>query len=137
MDILTLIRGWFSPDLLVEIREGLLIVKSFSTDKKFEDVPLIAIEKVSGKSIVRAIGHSAKGLSGPDIKVTNPFSHSRSMFSSFMYAEKVIQHAFLSVNNSRFGVAPRVIMHQLEKNEGGLSDIEEQILRNLTAPGLR
>ena len=129
------IRGYFSFDLLVELRERLISVKVFTENRKFEDAPYIAIEAVGGKTIIRDIGIKAKDLTGPNIKVINPFSHPRTLVSNFTYAEKIIQHAIQSLHGFKLGLrpSPRIVMHQLEKIEGGLTDIEERVLRELAA----
>ncbi len=126
-------KGYFSHDLIIELSENLLSIRTFSGDLKYEDTPLIAIENMDGNAIVREIGSNANNVHGQNIVVTNPFSHPRSLVSNFTYAEKIIQHAIRTLHGSRisFKPAPRVIMHQLEKNEGGLSDIEERALQEL------
>ncbi|NRP16478.1 hypothetical protein XMD530_000011 [Marinobacterium sp. xm-d-530] len=50
-----------------------------------------------------------------------------------MLAEKILQHGIFTLNSSKLRAAPRVIMHQLEKTDGGLSDIEERVLRELAS----
>lgn len=123
--------GQFSGDLLVEITQAELRIFSFTSEARYVDEPLIAVEQAGDKSTVRAIGRASRNCVGPGIKVFNPFEHHRSMISSYTYAEKVLQFAFKSMQANAFQAAPRVIIHQLEKNEGGLTDIEARVLREL------
>ena len=136
-----MLRSLFSKltsDLLVEITQEELRVYSFSTDTKYIDEPLIAVEVVDEKETIKAIGKTSKNCIGPGIKIVNPFKHSRSMISSFTYAEKILQYAFKSVLSSALAASPRVVMHQLEKIEGGLTEVEERLLRELAmAAGAR
>lgn len=130
--------GKISDDLLVEITQNELRVFSFSGDAKFIDEPLIALESAGDTATVKAIGKASRNCIGPGVEITNPFKHRRSMISSFTQAEKILRFAFKSISRSAFEAAPRVIMHQLEKNEGGLTEIEERVLRELAlAAGAR
>jgi rod shape-determining protein MreB and related proteins len=127
-----------TSDLLVEITQEELRVYSFSNDTKYIDEPLIAVEVVDEKESIKAIGRASRNCIGPGIKIINPFNHNRSIISSFTYAEKILQFAFKSIQTNAFKAAPRVVMHQLEKNEGGLTETEERLLRELAiAAGAR
>ena len=129
--IFEFIRGMFSFDLLVELSENRITMQKFATGQFIEIEPWIALEGAKGKEKIKAIGREAKSLSGPTIQTTNPFSHARSFIGNFMLAEKILQHGVFIIHGSKLRAAPRVIMHQLEKTEGGLSDIEERVLREL------
>ncbi|PSV20945.1 rod shape-determining protein MreB [Photobacterium leiognathi subsp. mandapamensis] len=119
-------------DLLVELSVKQLSVQIFGTGERVELSPYIAIETKGDKNIVLAVGDKAKSLAGPNITVLNPFDHKRSFVGNFAYAEKLLQHAVREVlSNHRFAISPRIVMHQLEKVEGGLTDIEERVLKEL------
>ena len=70
-------------------------------------------------------------MSGRDVRLVNPFSHPRMFVASFELAEKLLQYGISQLHTSGFRAAPRVIVHQLEKTEGGLTDIEDRVLREL------
>jgi rod shape-determining protein MreB len=106
-------------------------IKAFSSDMLFEEEPYIAIENTKKGEIIKAIGKDAKSLSTSNIRVVNPFKHSRSFVADFMCAEKILQHGIYTMHNSKIRPSPRVIVHQLEKTDGGLTDIEERVLREL------
>ncbi len=129
--VLQFLFGKFTDDLLVEITQEELRIFSFSGRAKYIDEPLIAIERVDHKTTIKAIGRASKNCIGPGVELTNPFKHSRSMISSYTLAEEILKFAFKSISTSALQAAPRVIMHQLEKNEGGLTEIEERVLREL------
>lgn len=119
-------------DLLVELSAKQLSVQIFGTGERVELSPYIAIETKGDKNIVLAVGDKAKSLAGSNITVLNPFDHKRSFVGNFAYAEKLLQYAVREVlSNHRFAISPRIVMHQLEKVEGGLTDIEERVLKEL------
>ena len=128
----TFLRSLFSNDLLVELSENKVSIKAFTSDMSFEEEPYIAIENTKKGEVIKAIGKNAKYLSAPNIRVLNPFKHSRSFVADFLCAEKVLQHGvYTRHNNPIIRPSPRVIIHQLDKTEGGLTDIEERVLREL------
>ncbi|ARD23013.1 rod shape-determining protein [Shewanella japonica] len=127
----TFIRSLFSHDLLFELSENKLSIKAFSSDLSYENEPYIAIENTKKGEVIKAIGKEAKSLSGSNIRVLNPFKHNRSFVADFMCAEKILQHGMYTLHKSKIKPSPRVIVHQLEKTDGGLTDIEERVLREL------
>ncbi len=129
--LFTFIRSLFSHDLLFELSENKLSIKAFSSDLSYEDEPYIAIESTKKGEVIKAIGKEAKSLSGSNIKVLNPFKHNRSFVADFMCAEKILQHGMYTLHKSKIKPSPRVVVHQLEKTDGGLTDIEERVLREL------
>jgi rod shape-determining protein MreB and related proteins len=127
-----LIRGLFSNDLLVELSERKIIIRTLGSGPTFEYEPYLAVETSGKKTVIKGVGSEAKLQSGTGIQVINPFSHPRSFVADFYVAEKLIQHGLYEVHKSKFfKPAPRIIMHQLEKTEGGLTNIEERVLREL------
>lgn len=127
----TFLRGLISKDLLVELSESKISIKAFSSDINFEAEPFIAIEKTNKGEVIKAIGIEAKRSTRKNVTVINPFQHSRSFIADFFLAEKIIQHGVFEIHKSRLRPAPRIIIHQLEKTEGGLTSIEDRVLREL------
>ncbi|PSV35426.1 rod shape-determining protein MreB [Photobacterium sp. GB-27] len=120
----------FKRDLLIELRSKQLSVQIFGTSERVDLSPYIAIEDT--KNNVLAVGDKAKYLSGSNITVLNPFDHKRSFVGDFACAEKVLQYAVREVlGHNKFVLSPRIVMHQLEKVDGGLTDIEERVLKEL------
>ncbi|PSV27869.1 rod shape-determining protein [Photobacterium sp. GB-56] len=120
----------FKRDLLVELSVKQLSVEVFGAGERVALSPYIAIE--GKKKNVLAVGDNAKHLSGSNITVINPFDHKRSFVGDFACAEKLLQYAVREVlGHNKFVLSPRIVMHQLEKVDGGLTDIEERVLKEL------
>ena len=129
--ILNALRSLFSFDVVVELSEQRITMRRFDTHEVFEYEPWIAIASENNKQKIVAIGQAAREMTGPDLKVQNPFSHTRSFVADFLLAEKVLQYGIFEIHKSKIRPSPRVVMHQLEKTEGGLTGIEERVLREL------
>lgn len=82
---------------------------------------------------MHAVGNSAFALkSNAQYEVSNPFSHPRMLVSSFVKAEKILMHGIRVVHANRFiSPSPVIIMHPMEKLEGGITDIECRVYREL------
>lgn len=115
----------------MELSEQKLVIRGFKDGILYEDEPIIAIEETNKGEVVKAIGANAKSMASINITISNPFKHSRSFIGDFYLAEKILQHGVYTIHKSFIRPAPRVIMHQLEKVEGGLTNIEERVLREL------
>lgn len=61
-----------------------------------------------------------------------PFTTQRLLVGHFKNAEAAMKEGFLTaLGGSWFRPSPAVVIHPLEKTEGGLSEIEERILHEL------
>lgn len=126
------LRGLFSNDLLIELSGQKIVIRMLGKGKVLEYEPYIAVEGSGEKSVVKSVGYEAKFQSGTNIQIINPFTHPRSFVADFYGAEKLLQHGLYEMYKSQFfKPAPRIIMHQLEKTEGGLTNVEERVLREL------
>ncbi len=123
----------YSNIFYVQIWETRLKVTDSSTKSVYEIPPLMAVQgKSNGKKDVIAIGDEAKTAVGENIVVINPFSHPRVLFSDFTVAEKLLQHVFKHLNKDKyFALKPVVVIHPMEKTEGGLTMIEIRAFREL------
>lgn len=132
--ILSLIKRLFSGTVYVQLREGRLKICHIEKGVVFDEQPYIAIDKSNPKKeIVSAVGNEAYALkSNPEYEVSNPFSHPRMLVSNFVKAEKVLMHGIHAVHSNRFiAPSPVIIMHPMEKLEGGITDIECRVYREL------
>ena len=129
--ILNAFRSLFSFDVVVELSEQRITMRRFDTHEVFEYEPWIAIASENNKQKIVAIGQAAREVTGPDLKIQNPFAHTRSFVADFLLAEKVVQYGIFEIHKSKIRPSPRVVMHQLEKTEGGLTGIEDRVLREL------
>lgn len=124
----------FDNILYIQIWSEMLRVIDVNSGAEFYQPPYIALEKNSqGKFIVKAVGAEAKNLTGTaNIETTNPFSHPRLLIADFQKAEKILMHAVNEVCRKKlFKPSPRVVIHPMEKIEGGLTDIELRVFREL------
>ncbi|MGH1450157.1 MAG: rod shape-determining protein [Pseudomonadaceae bacterium] len=132
--ILNMVRKLFSGTVYVRISEDRLRVHHLENGSVFDQPPLIAIDASNPRKVtLRAIGDEAQGLEAQSgVTVSNPFSHPRLLVSNFRNAEWVLRHAIRAVHPAQFVTpSPVVIMHPLEKLEGGLTDIECRVFREL------
>lgn len=132
--ILNMVRKLFSGTLYIRISEDRLRVHHLENGSVFDQRPLMAVEGSNPRKVsVRAIGDAAQGLETESgVTVCNPFSHPRLLVSDFRNAERVLRHAIREVHPAQFVTpSPVVIMHPLEKLEGGLTDIECRVFREL------
>jgi rod shape-determining protein MreB and related proteins len=129
-----LIAKYFDNILYIQLWAEKLKVVDVNSGVEFCQPPYIALEKNNkGKFIVKAVGTDAKNLvSTATIEVTNPFSHPRLLVADFQKAEKILMHAVRKVCAKKlFSPSPRVVIHPMEKLEGGLTDIELRVFREL------
>lgn len=132
--MLSWITNVFSRTVYVQIWEERIKIALIGSSRIYDERPYIAIVRKSGeKAIVKAVGNEAYALLGmSDLDITNPFSHPRLLVSDFQKAEKVLQHAFQQIFDAKlFQPSPVVVMHPREKLEGGITDVECRLFREL------
>lgn len=122
--------------IYVRITRQRLLARDVRYGKEVDLEPLVALTR-DPEPKVAAIGAEAR-IVGP-YDVVNPFDHPRSILSDFGAAEKLLQHAFFVLFEGRWlRPSPVVIIHPLEKVEGGLTALEHRALRELgVAAGAR
>ncbi|RUO56821.1 rod shape-determining protein [Pseudidiomarina homiensis] len=125
------LRSLFSFDVVVELSQQRITMRRFDNHEGFEYEPWIAISNENNKEKIKAIGKAAREMTDPNLKIENPFLHTRSFVADFLLAEKVLQYGIFEIHKSKIRPSPRVVMHQLEKTEGGLTGIEDRVLREL------
>ena len=93
------------------------------------DKPLIAMSVGSPRSVL-AVGAAAEALgASSDFELINPFDHPRTIISNFEAAEALLKHFLsMSVGQTFLPPTPRMVMHPLERLEGGLTDVERTAL---------
>ena len=86
-----------------------------------------------GNKIVATLGNAARSFESKDNTiVVNPFSHPRVLFSDFEAGEKLLQHIITTLVEGKFFVqSPEIVVHPMEKTEGGLTMIEERAFKEL------
>lgn len=119
--------------MYVRIWKNRISVRDVRTGEQFNDEPLIAFENGPRKKVV-AVGREARreATSRADLNIGNGFDHPRSILGDFVLAEKALRHAFGQLYKERyFQPSPVVVMHPIEKLDGGLTDIERRALLEL------
>jgi len=64
-------------------------------------------------------------------KADSPFTHQRMVVGNFSAAQECLKSALSEVRGSGFAFITSVVMHPLEKIDGGLSQVEERLLHEL------
>jgi rod shape-determining protein MreB len=123
----------FASVIYVQIWEGRLKVTNLASNESYDDSPLVVIRTTDkGEKLISGIGKQASISIDSNEKVVNPFSHPRVLFSDFYVGEKLLQHAFKQISNIKYlRPRPKVIIHPMEKTEGGLTMIEKRAFREL------
>jgi rod shape-determining protein MreB len=123
----------FASVIYVQIWESRIKVTNVSSNDCFDDSPLVVIRTSDkGEKLISGIGNKASLSLESNEKVVNPFSHPRVLFSDFYVGEKLLQHAFKQISNIKYlRPRPKVIIHPMEKTEGGLTMIEKRAFREL------
>lgn len=134
MPIKKLLASLFSNDLYIQVWENRLHISCKTKPDIFDDVPLIALRQLPKGRVVEAVGSAVYKLQHKeDIEIVNPFSHPRQLLSDFHKAEKLLQCIINNeFSNNFFGrPSPRVIVHPMEKLEGGLTVVEVRAFKEL------
>ena len=125
------LQSLFSYDAVVELAEHRITLRKFETHEVLEYEPLLALTTERGQQVIKAVGAQARSFTGEQVEIVNPFAHPRVLVANFQLAEKLLLWGVKELSNSRIRPAPRLIMHPLEKLEGGLTDIELRVFREL------
>src|SRR5262245_12353467 len=119
----------------IRIRRHLMSVKNVSRNAFFEDVPQLAVDLTRKRNKVLGFGARANLVASTSKKklILNGFDHPRSIIGDFEVAEKTLQLFIEMVNapKKKFFYAPTLIIHPLEKLEGGLTQVEARALEDM------
>lgn len=120
----------FNSVLYIQIWKDRIKATNIKTGKIYNEPALLAIERTpEGKNIVSGVGSSIKNNDHPNIKIINPFSHPRVLINDFPIAEKMLQHiVYILLSKRWMSAAPKIIIHPMEKYEGGITLLEYQAL---------
>lgn len=119
----------------VQIWENRLKVTDIKTKQVyFDEKPLIVVQTIpnqQAKPIV-AIGNKAELATTSNTQIINPFSHPRMLLANFLAGEKVLQYTFSHCMGYKIlRPKPFVIIHPMEKNAGGLTQVEKRAFHEL------
>ena len=127
------LRAKFASVMYVQIWEHRLKVTDTATRESFDDYPAIVIKSNDkGEKLISGVGKEASEKLQHNEIAINPFSHPRVLFSDFYVGEKLLQHTFKHLSNNKvLRPRPKVIIHPMEKTEGGLTMIEKRAFKEL------
>jgi rod shape-determining protein MreB len=104
-------------------------------NRTIEDKPLVALTSGrKGKRIIVAVGSEAEiaqSKGGNSVTIHNGFDHPRSCVRDFEIAQSTLQYFITRVVDRKAFLRPIIILHPLERIEGGLTQIEYRGLRDL------
>ena len=125
------LRSKFASVMYVQIWEHRLKVTDTATRESFDDYPAIVIKSNDkGEKLISGVGKEASEKLQHNEIAINPFSHPRVLFSDFYVGEKLLQHTFKHLSNNKvLRPRPKVIIHPMEKTEGGLTMIEKRAFK--------
>ena len=117
----------FGSVLYVQIWENRIQVTDKKTSVVFNEKPLLECEKLkNGQLKVTAFGNKANNTG------LNPFSHPRVLLSDFIVGEKLLQEIIRQIiGDGLFVPTPAIIIHPMEKTEGGLTDVEIRAFKEM------
>jgi rod shape-determining protein MreB len=103
------------------------------TGDTFDKKSIVALETNKKRQVViKAVGSEASFMSGDAISIINPFKHERTLLADFTLAERLLRYIFQKLyEGKRFRASPIVVIHPMEKLEGGLTMIEDRAFREL------
>jgi len=127
------IRKKLSKILYVQIWERKVQITDINTQETFSEIPIVFIEKqTDGKNVMAGVGEYIPQNSDNTKSTVYPFSHPRSLLSDFYLAEKFLQKFINKVHSFKYiKPHPILIIHPMEKIEGGLLQIEERAFSEL------
>ena len=124
--------GYFKQFVYVQLAHDRLTVRDPKTHESISEVPEVAYTKNGALSIL-AVGAEARSAAGAAGAIlANPFAHPRSLLSDFTLAEHVLK-GFLKRLRPSASLLPNAtfVMHPLGEHEGGLTQIEIRVIREL------
>lgn len=117
----------FGTTLYVQIWENRIRVLDVETNSVFDEKPLLQVETgKNGAKTVTAFGNSAY------TRPINPFSHPRALLNDFFVGERLLREIIKKLVGKKFmSPAPAIIIHPMEKTEGGLTMIEVRAFQEM------
>ena len=117
----------FGTVLYVQIWENRIKAIDISTSAIFDEKPCLELkEKNNRKFDVLTIGNKTINNN------INPFSHPRTLLSDFHAGEKLLQEIIKRlIPKSIISPSPAIIIHPMEKIEGGLTMIEIRAFKEM------
>lgn len=137
MDLTRTIRRWLSGDpVYVRIGRDSIALRDVASGRTLEDSPVLAISKTKPRRIL-AVGRSAEEFAARQrvpFELANGFDHPRLLLADFLLAEKTLRHFLHKLLEPKLvKISPTMVLHPLDKLDGGLTDVEIRALMELAA----
>ncbi|MDD1779822.1 rod shape-determining protein [Enterovibrio sp. ZSDZ35] len=121
----------YGNTLYIQMWSDRLRVFDGKTGKVFDEKPQIAWRFGERKQKqILAFGNGAEKFRNVNaVTISNPFSHPRSIISDYKAIQPLLRHAIAQVVKTGV-LMPRiqVILHPMEKVEGGITEVEKKAL---------
>lgn len=130
-----LISIFFNSTVYIKFSASTLFARYVQKNRVVEERPFLAVKRGKNRRN-RVVGFGkdtsiAKSKDPEIITVHDPFSNSRTFVSNFEVAENILRHLIYMVVQRRIIVRLFVVLHPLEKLEGGITQIEYRGLMEL------
>lgn len=122
-DRLYLLQLWRDRFELCDLHSG----------EALSEPPVVVLGDQAGKAVIVAAGREAQTMAlGEGMRRISVTDHPRVLIGDFALAEKYLQWLLRKAAGNRlFPAAPRVVMQQRDCLEGGLTEVELRVLREL------
>lgn len=125
---------FFKSTVYIRFSSSLIHVRLVEKNRTIEEKPLIAISRKNGKYRVAGVGKEADIVKSKDpssVTIHNAFNHPRTFVSNIDVAEATLRQFVYLVIQRKVMVRPLIILHPLEKIDGGITHIELKGLLDL------
>jgi len=131
------INNLFKNTLYIKIKSSQISVYHVEKDRTVEDIPLVALSLGrKDKRILVAFGSEARSAvskNNGSVTLHNGFDHPRSCINDFEIAAITLRVLINRSVSKLMMILPTIILHPLDKVEGGLTQVEHKALLELGA----
>jgi len=126
---------WFKNTVYIRFKSDWMSARLVEKNRIYEDKPILALIKDNKKYKILSVGTDAEleyAKDKTDLTLCNGFQHPRSCIKDFEVAEATIRHFLCKLFIAhRVLFRPIIVLHPLEKAEGGLTQVEARALKEL------
>lgn len=118
--------------LYIRLQPERISILHVESGREIHDIPVIAISKKNGKRIVAAIGKEALSLASiENLELAYGFKHPRTLIADFTIAQETLRLFVKKSINKGLSLSTAIILHPLDEQEGGFTQIELKALLEL------
>ncbi len=129
-----MIARLFRRTVYVRLSHDHLSVHDPATMRTLAGPAELALRNSAGKLIVAAIGQQTQAALAqePSLRLVRPFAHPRGLVSDFVSASALLKGFIFELQRGAwFRTVSLIVMHPIGEFEGGLTQIECRVLREL------